>query len=194
MTESTVPDALVQRFTSRAHDAGLLDLTYTRIDSPVGSLLLVASDVGLLRVAFGCEDHDRILDELAARVSPRVLRAPARLEPVVRELDAYFVGSLTRFTVPLDFSLSTGFREQVQRFLPAIGYGETRSYKDVAIHLGNPGAVRAVGSACATNPLPVIVPCHRVLRTDGSLGGYLGGLPAKRTLLQLEGRLHPRAA
>lgn len=178
--------ALHRRLEDAAADADLLDVAYTTVDSPVGPLLLAATTRGLARVAFQIEDHDRVLDSLAARVGSRVLRAPGRLDAVARELDEYFTGRRTGFDLPLDFSLSHGFRQQVQQYLPSIGYAQTRSYADVARSVGRPSAVRAVGTACATNPLPVVVPCHRVLRSDGGLGGYLGGTQAKRTLLALE--------
>jgi len=168
-----------------SHD-GLLDVAYTTIDTPVGSLLLVATEKGLVRVAYDSEDHDRVLDTLAARLSPRILRAPKRLDEAAREIDEYFAGTRRTFDLQLDMSLSRGFRQLVQRHLPEIGYGHTQSYAQVAQLVGNPKAVRAVGSACATNPLPVVVPCHRVLRADGSLGGYIGGLAAKTTLLNME--------
>jgi methylated-DNA-[protein]-cysteine S-methyltransferase len=165
---------------------GLLDVAYTIVDTPVGSLLLAATGQGLVRVAYDAEDHDKVLDSLAARLSPRILRAPRRLDAAAREIGEYFAGLRTGFDLPLDFSLSSGFRQTVQRHLAQIPYGHTESYKEVARIVGNPKAVRAVGSACATNPLPVVVPCHRVLRTDGKLGGYIGGLAAKTTLLNLE--------
>src|SRR5699024_1633089 len=123
---------------------------------------------------------------LATRISPRVLEAPRRLDAVAAELEEYFAGTRHSFDLPLDQSLSSAFRQRVQRPLPDIRYGHTRSYTDVAAPVGNPKAVRAVGAACAKNPLPVVVPCHRVLRNDGSLGGYIGGPEAKTTLLQLE--------
>jgi len=165
---------------------GLLDVAYTTIDSPVGTLLLAATPKGLVRVAYDIEDHDRVLDTLAHRLSPRVLRAPKRLDATARELDEYFRGQRQAFGLRLDFSLSTGFRQLVQRHLPEIGYGQTRTYRQVAELVGNPKAVRAVGTACATNPLPVVVPCHRVLRADGTPGGYVGGPEAKTALLSLE--------
>ncbi|NLU82476.1 methylated-DNA--[protein]-cysteine S-methyltransferase [Rhodococcus sp. HNM0569] len=188
---ATAPDsatlaALHARLESDADAAGLLDLAYDRIDSPIGPLLLVASERGLVRVAFDVEGHDRVLTELAGKLGPRILRAPARLAAAARELDEYFAGTRTTFDVPLDFALSSRFRLRVQQLLPGIAYGTTATYTDLAVRAGSPNAVRAVGSACATNPLPVVVPCHRVLRTDGSLGGYLGGLDAKAALLDLE--------
>lgn len=165
---------------------GVLDVAYTTLDTPVGALLLAATETGLVRIAFEREGFDGVLETLASKLSPRILRSRQRLDPVVREIEEYFAGHRTHFDLPLDYSLSSGFRQVVQRHLSTIGYGQTQSYKDVARSVGNPGAVRAVGSACATNPIPVVVPCHRVLRTDGSLGGYLGGLEAKSTLLALE--------
>jgi methylated-DNA-[protein]-cysteine S-methyltransferase len=183
------PDDLA-RLHNRLEDAaerdGLLDVAYTTIDTPVGSLLLAATGTGLVRVAYEREGHDRVLDDLAARLSPRILRAARRLDAAAREIDEYFAGVRTGFDLPLDLSLSSGFRRLVQRHLPHIAYGHTQSYREVAAIVGNPRAVRAVGTACATNPLPVGVPCHRVLRTDGTLGGYIGGLDAKAALLTLE--------
>ena len=169
-----------------AEAEGLLDVAYTTIDSPVGTLLLAATPKGLVRVAYEIEDHDRVLDTLAQRLSPRVLRAPKRLDAAARELDEYFGRQRRVFDLPLDLSLSRGFRQLVQRHLPEIGYGQTRTYRQVAELVGNPKAVRAVGTACARNPLPVVVPCHRVLRADGTPGGYVGGPAAKQALLSLE--------
>ncbi len=171
---------------AKAAEAQLLDLAYRRVDSPIGSLLLVATERGLVRVAFASQDHDRVLDQLATAISPRVLEAPRRLDPAARELDEYFAGTRRDFDLPLDLTTTGEFRRAVQLLLPTIGYGRTVSYSELAALAGRPAAVRAVGTACATNPLPVVVPCHRVLRGDGSLGGYLGGLEAKRTLLDLE--------
>jgi len=169
-----------------AEAEGLLDVAYTTIDSPVGPLLLAATPKGLVRVAYEVEDHDRVLDTLSQRISPRVLRAPRRLDAAARELDEYFGRQRRTFDLPLDLSLSKGFRQLVQQHLPEIGYGQTRTYGQVAELVGNPRAVRAVGTACASNPLPVVVPCHRVLRADGTPGGYVGGLAAKQALLRLE--------
>lgn len=177
---------LHRRLAADAAADGLLDVAYTTVDTPVGPLLLAATPRGLVRVAYASEDHDQVLATLGERLSPRILRAPGRLDAVARELDEYFAGRRRAFDVALDLTLSHGFRRLVQRHLPEIGYGETRSYGQVAALVGNPRAVRAVGTACATNPLPVVVPCHRVLRADGSLGGYIGGADAKTTLLRLE--------
>jgi methylated-DNA-[protein]-cysteine S-methyltransferase len=165
---------------------GLLDVAYRTVGSPVGPLLLAATPRGLVRIAYDIEDHDRVLETLADRLGPRVLRAPKRLDTAARELEEYFGGQRRAFDLPLDRSLSHGFRLLVQQNLPSIEYGQTRSYRQVAELVGNPTAVRAVGTACATNPLPVVVPCHRVLTADGTPGAYVGGPEAKLTLLTLE--------
>ena len=178
--------ALHDRLAARADAAGLLDLAYRTVDSPVGTLLLAATPAGLVRVAFASEDHDRVLAALASQISPRILNAPQRLDDVARELDEYFTGSRRVFDLPLDFRLATGFRRAVLSQLPAIGYGHTASYAQVAAAAGSPRAVRAAGTACALNPLPVVVPCHRVVLSDGSLGRYRGGPAAKQLLLNLE--------
>jgi len=164
----------------------LLDVAYRTIDSPVGPLLLAATTVGLVRVAYQIEDHDAVLADLASTVSPRVLRAPARLDFVARQLDEYFAKRRTGFEVPVDLRLADGFRRNVIEHLRDIGYGQRRSYAAVAAAVGNPRAVRAVGTACAHNPLPVVIPCHRVVRSDGSTGQYVGGAAAKSRLLALE--------
>jgi methylated-DNA-[protein]-cysteine S-methyltransferase len=175
------------RLVAAAEKAGVLDVAYRTIDTPVGALLLAATDKGLVRVAYASEDHDLVLQQLADRVSPRVLRAPARLDSSARELDEYFAGRRDRFDLRLDFQLSRGFRRTVLSHLTEIGYGTTASYAAVAAAAGNPKAVRAAATACATNPLPVVVPCHRVVRSDGAIGGYAGGTDVKKALLMLEG-------
>lgn len=177
---------LHERLAAAAQREGLLEVGYRVVDSPVGPLLLAATEQGLVRVAYAREDHDAVLQALADRVSPRILSAPGRLESAARELGEYFGGRRRAFDLPLDWRLAAGFRATVLRQLPDIGYGRTASYAAIAQRAGSPRAVRAVGTACATNPLPVVVPCHRVVRSDGSLGGYLGGTEAKRTLLDLE--------
>ena len=174
------------RLAAAAQRDGILDVAYRVIETPVGSLLVAATETGLVRVAYATENHDAVLQSLADRISPRILAAPARLDHVARELEEYFGGHRQRFDVPLDWRLSAGFRSTVLHHLPEIGYGQTASYAAVARLAGHPKAVRAVGSACATNPLPVIVPCHRVVRSDGGMGGYLGGAEAKSILLTLE--------
>jgi methylated-DNA-[protein]-cysteine S-methyltransferase len=180
-------DRLRERLVAAAQDEGILDVAYRTVDTPVGPLLLAATDLGLVRVAFAGEGHDAVLQSLADRISPRVLRAPARLDPVARELEDYFAGRRHDFDVPLDWRLSTGFRATVLHHLATdVGYGRTASYAALAALAGNPKAVRAVGTACATNPIPVVVPCHRVVRSDGGMGDYRGGPEAKRALLDLE--------
>ncbi|MCK8671627.1 methylated-DNA--[protein]-cysteine S-methyltransferase [Rhodococcus sp. HM1] len=169
-----------------AEAAGLLDLAYRVVDSPVGPLLVAATGAGIVRVAFASDGYDDILDDLAARISPRILEAPARLDSAARQLDEYFHGRRHTFDLPLDLRLATGFRRDVIVHLPTIAYGHTASYAEIAAASGSPRAVRAVGTACAKNPLPVIVPCHRVVRSDGGIGQYVGGVDAKRALLQLE--------
>ncbi|GER23636.1 methylated-DNA--protein-cysteine methyltransferase [Zafaria cholistanensis] len=185
-TPASLPASLHAPLEDAAAGAGIPDIAYTTVSTPIGDLLLAATGRGLLRVAFPGEDHDAVLHRLAERAGPRILRSPRRLEEAARQLDEYFTGRRRHFDLPLDRSLSAGFRLTVLEHLSGIGFGRTESYAEVARRVGHARAVRAVGSACATNPLPVVVPCHRVLRTDGSLGGYLGGLAAKTALLELE--------
>jgi methylated-DNA-[protein]-cysteine S-methyltransferase len=177
---------LHDRLVERASATGSLDVGYRTVDSPVGRLLLAATDVGLTRLAFETEDHEAVLDSLAARIGSRILRDDKRFDELARELDDYFAGLRQSFDVPVDLRLSHGFRLEVLRHLRDIPYGHTETYAQVATSAGNPGAVRAVGSACATNPVPIVVPCHRVVRSDGDLGGYLGGTATKRLLLDVE--------
>lgn len=177
---------LHDRLASVAHAERLVDVSYRTVDSPVGRLLLAATETGLVRVAFANEDHDRVLQTLSERIGPRILQHAAGLDTAAREIDEYFAGHRRTFDLELDWRLSTGFRATVLQHLPDIEYGSTASYATVARLSGRPTAVRAVGTACATNPLPVVVPCHRVIKSDGSMGGYLGGQEAKQTLLRLE--------
>jgi methylated-DNA-[protein]-cysteine S-methyltransferase len=177
---------VIDRFHERAAAEGLLDVAYASTDSPFGPLLLARTRRGLVRIGLPNQDYDTLLEELATKVSPRVLEAPARLEEARRELDHYFAGELREFELPLDWSLSHGFRQRVLAGIAAIPYGETRTYTEMATGAGNPRAVRAAGSACGSNPIPLVVPCHRVLRVGGTLGGYAGGLAMKESLLQLE--------
>lgn len=179
-------EILASRLAVQAEAEGLVDVAYRTVDTPLGLLLLAATPRGLVRVAYQQEGFDVVLQDLADRISPRVLQLPRRLDEVATELEQYFSGHRHEFDLDLDHRLSGGFRDTVQRYLRQIQYGTTRTYKEVAQLVGNPRAVRAVGTACATNPLPIIVPCHRVLRTDGSLGGYIGGPEAKKALLRLE--------
>jgi methylated-DNA-[protein]-cysteine S-methyltransferase len=154
-------------------------MTYDTVDTPYGRLLLVTGDAGLRRIAFESEGFDEVLASMGEDAEPGSLEARTQLEE-------YFAGERERFDVELDLSGIDGFRRRALEVMAAIPYGETRTYRELAEAAGNPAAVRAAGSACATNPWPVIVPCHRVLRTGGGLGGYLGGLEMKRGLLDLE--------
>jgi methylated-DNA-[protein]-cysteine S-methyltransferase len=167
---------------------GLLDVAYRCIDTPVGSLLLAGTARGLVRVAYAAEGHDAVLQQLSDRVSPRILLAPARLDGAAREIEDYFAHRRERFDLPLDLRLAGGFRREVLDRLPDVAYGTTASYAAIAQATGRPRAVRAVGTACATNPLPVVIPCHRVVRSDGMIGNYVGGVDAKQALLSLEAR------
>jgi methylated-DNA-[protein]-cysteine S-methyltransferase len=187
--KTAIDDSTIDRFRARAAEEGLLDVAYTTADSPFGPLLLAQTRRGLVRVGLPNQNADELLVDLAERVSPRVLEAPAELDAVRRELDLYFEGRLDRFDLSLDWQLSSGFRQRVLRAINRIPYGQTRSYTEMARKAGNERAVRAAGTACGSNPIPLVVPCHRVLRTGGALGGYGGGLPMKRALLELEGVL-----
>ena len=177
---------LHERLVADAERSGLLDVSYRVVDSPVGSLLLAATTGGLVRVAFDGENHDAVLTRLARDISPRILQSAVRLDGVARQLDEYFAHRRRRSELPLDLRLARGFRRTVLEHLGDIAYGTTATYAAVASASGSPGAVRAVGSACAQNPVPVVVPCHRVVRSDGNPGGYRGGPAAKQALLTLE--------
>jgi methylated-DNA-[protein]-cysteine S-methyltransferase len=169
-----------------ADAAGLLDVGYATVDSPVGPLLVAATPAGVVRVSFAREGFDDVLETLAERVSPRLLEAPARLDAPRRQIEEYFDGRRSAFDVPVDWRLSSGFRARVLHAIASIPYGRTGTYRTVATAAGNPAAVRAAGTACATNPVPIIVPCHRVVRSDGTMGRYGGGEAAKRLLLEHE--------
>lgn len=169
--------------------AGLLDVAYAELDTPVGKLLLAATPRGLVRVAYVDEDEDAVLAELARLVSPRVLAAPARLDQSRRELDQYFAGARRHFDLRLDWRLTGGFSRRVLQATKRIPYGAVSSYAQVAARAGSPRASRAAGNALGRNPLPVVVPCHRVLHSGGGLGGYTGGVERKRALLSVEGAL-----
>jgi methylated-DNA-[protein]-cysteine S-methyltransferase len=183
----TVTPALTNRFLQGADSKGLVDVAVATMDSPIGTLLLMATPKGLVRIAFEDENRDEVLGEVAMQLSPRILEAPRRLDPVRRELDRYFAGELQDFEVPLDWSLVGDFARKVLRRTARIPYGSVASYGEVALEVGTPRGARAVGNALGSNPIPVVVPCHRVVRTGGAIGGYGGGLPRKRWLLALEG-------
>lgn len=177
------------RLAMAAEAARLVDVAFRHLDSPVGPLLVAVADGALVRVSYVATiagGTNGVLAELAEQVSPRVLHAPGRLDGVARELDEYFAGRRRRFEIPLDLRLASGFYRTVLDRLLDIGYGDTASYAAVAASAGSPRAVRAVGTACKENPLPVVVPCHRVVRSNGTMGGYAGGPAIKAHLLGLE--------
>ena len=183
--------AAVARASERARREGLVDVAYAELDSPLGPLVAATTERGLVRLAY--EEWggglDAVLEHLAARVSPRIVAEHGELDPLRRQLDEYFAGRRHGFEVPIDWSLSAGFTQRILQAIAAIPYGEVSNYRDVAARAGNPKATRAAGNACGANPIPIVVPCHRVLRTGGGLGGYTGGVEKKETLLRLEGVL-----
>lgn len=182
-------DTLTRLHRRLEHDAeehDLLDIAYRTVDTPVGQLLLAATALGLVKVAFAVQDHAAVLADLAEAISPRIVAAPARLADAARQIDEYFTGHRRQFSIPLDLRLANGFRRSVIEHLRHIDYGRRESYAAVADAVGSPRAVRAVGTACARNPLPVVIGCHRVVRSDGSVGQYAGGAAAKAALLALE--------
>jgi methylated-DNA-[protein]-cysteine S-methyltransferase len=185
-------DALTMRMAQRADKAGLLDVAYAETDSPIGELIVFVTPRGLLRVKYADEPIEGVLAEVAARVSPRILRAPSRTDEARRELDAYFALRRRDFDLPIDWSLVRGFAAGILRQTARIPFGKVRSYGQVAAEAGSPRAARAAGNALGSNPIPIVVPCHRVLHADGGLGGYSGGLDRKRYLLALEGSLPKR--
>lgn len=169
---------------------GLLDVAYATVDSPLGALVVASTPRGLVRLAYtGSHGEDEVVEDLAGRLSPRILEAPARLDEVRRELEEYFEGRRVEFDLPIDWSLSHGFTGKVLRQTARIGFGKTSTYAEMAARAGSPRAMRAAGNALGANPIPVVVPCHRVLRTGGALGGYTGGVERKEFLLRLEGVL-----
>jgi methylated-DNA-[protein]-cysteine S-methyltransferase len=187
-------DRAVSGLIARAEGDGLIDVAYATVDSPYGKLLLARTDRGVVKLALPSHrgdvvSDDEVLEELAGKVSPRVLEAPARLDDARRQLDAYFEGRLHRFEVPVDWRLSRGFTNRALHAVARIPYGKTRSYAQIARAAGNERAFRAAGTACGHNPVPLIVPCHRVVQSGGGIGNYGGGPEMKRSLLTLEGAL-----
>ena len=172
----------------RAAAAGLLDVAYATHDSPAGRLLLASTPRGLVRLAYidAAGDEDAVLEQLAARVSPRILASTRNLDEPRRELDEYFSGARRDFELPLDWQLTRGFGRRVLEVTARIPFGSVSTYKTVAAEAGSPRGSRAAGNALGANPIPIIVPCHRVLHTTGGLGGYTGGLDRKRLLLGIE--------
>ena len=181
---------LHQRLEREADTAGVLDVAYRYVDTPIGRLLVATTEEGLVRIAFERESDDDVLESIAARISPRILHAPDRLDTVARQLDEYFDRRRTTFDLDVDLRLATDFRRNVLTHLIEVPYGTTVTYKQLAAASGTK-AIRAAGSACATNPIPIVVPCHRVLPTnarEGTVGNYGGGVETKVALLTLEGR------
>ena len=188
-TEPAGSDLPLPDVSEAAAAAGLLDVAYAKLDSPVGTILLAATKRGLVRLAYLDDgDADATLSRLASRISPRLLAAPRRLDEPRRELDEYFAGRRQQFEIPLDWQLTHGFGRRVLQATARIPYGDVSTYKLVAAQAGSPRGFRAAGNALGLNPLPIIVPCHRVLHADGGLGGYTGGVERKRVLLAVEGR------
>lgn len=180
--------AAAEAFVDQAGSEGLIDVAYAKVEAPIGTVLVAATTRGLVKVAFGANvPHDKVLLELAEDVSPRVLEAPARLDSIRRQLDEYFEGRRTEFDLPLDWRLSHGFSRRVLMQTARIPFGDVSTYKRVAAAAGSPRGARAAGNALGANPIPIVVPCHRVLHSGGGLGGYGGGLDRKEFLLALEG-------
>ncbi len=179
---------LSARLAERAAAEGLVDVAYATVDSPVGLLVAAATPRGLARLAYADfnDGVDAVLDELAAALSPRIVAAPAKLDAARRELDEYFAGRRRGFDIPIDWSLTAGFTRRVLQATARIPYGETSTYRDVAVSAGSPRGFRAAGNALGANPMPIVVPCHRVLASGGGLGGYTGGVYRKKTLLGIE--------
>jgi methylated-DNA-[protein]-cysteine S-methyltransferase len=183
---------LNEQLLARADREGLLDVAYATMDSPYGELLVAATDRGVVKLSLPSYTQESALEEISAGVSPRILESPKRLDPVRRELDSYFEGKLTRFDSKVDWSLSHGFTGRVLHAVARIPYGKTLSYGEVAEKAGNPRAFRAAGTACGVNPVPLIVPCHRVVQAGGKPGNYGGGPEMKLSLLEMEGALPGR--
>ena len=183
----TDASAAVAAFRRRAVDEGLLDVAYAELDSPLGPLTVFVTPRGLVRVGYGAAQDE--VGEVADRLSPRMLAAPERTDDVRRELDDYFAGRRQSFDLPLDWSLVRGFAGNVLQATARIPFGSVSTYREVASDAGSPRAYRAAGNALGSNPIPIVVPCHRVLHSGGGLGGYTGGLDRKRFLLRLEGVL-----
>lgn len=180
-------DALTRAVAARAAAEGLLDVAYGRMDSPLGPLTVFVTPAGLLRLEYQDEPLDHTLQDTADRVSPRLLEAPERTDAVRRELEEYFAGRRTRFDLALDWRLVRGFAVNVLRATAEVPFGAVTTYRAVADAAGSPNAYRAAGNALGSNPIPIVVPCHRVLHSGAGLGGYTGGVHRKRFLLDLEG-------
>ncbi len=187
--QPTIADDVTRLRAQLAHAAandGILDVAYRFVDSPVGRLMIAATPTGVVRVAFDIENHDAVLQSLSETISARILEFPSRLDEATRQLDLYFNGVKAALDVPTDLQLVSGFRRTVLGHLHDVSYGETASYASLASLAGNPAAIRAAASACSHNPVPIVLPCHRIVKSDGSIGRYLGGDDRKRLLLDLE--------
>jgi methylated-DNA-[protein]-cysteine S-methyltransferase len=191
LRDGTLPDRELPRVDLAAAEAGLLDVAYATLDSPLGELLVAVTPRGLVRIAYlaAGEREDDVLADLAARVSPRVLASTRPVDDARRQLDEYFERRRSTFELPVDLRLVHGFGRRVLRATTRIPYGGTSSYKQIAAQAGSPRGHRAAGNALGSNPIPIVVPCHRVLHTGGGLGGYGGGVERKRVLLEVEGSL-----
>jgi methylated-DNA-[protein]-cysteine S-methyltransferase len=179
--------AAARRAAARAGETGAADVAYAIEPSPLGELVAAVTRRGVVTLSYEDDRLEELLDRLALRISPRVVEAPARLDPLRRQLDEYFAGTRRAFDVPVDWSLTHGFTRRVLRATARIPYGDASTYREVARRAGSERAVRAAGNALGANPIPIVVPCHRVLRTGGAMGGYGGGVERKRFLLELEG-------
>jgi methylated-DNA-[protein]-cysteine S-methyltransferase len=187
-------ETMKRRLIESADEDGLVDVAFAPVDSPIGTLIAAGTRRGLVRLSFDSEDPDDVLEELATRISPRILEAPARLDEVRRELDEYFDGQRNRFELEIDWNLASGdFSRKVLRAARRIPFGSVTTYSDMARRAGSPRAARAAGNALGSNPIPIVVPCHRVVHSGGGLGGYGGGLDKKKFLLTLEGALEDDA-
>ena len=178
-----------ERFRSAASDDGLVDVAVATLDSPVGELLVAVTPRGLASIAFEGVDRDALMERFARELSPRVLTAARATDDVRRELDGYFRGARRRFDLALDRRLMSRFMEQVLEATARVPFGHLATYGEIAGRIGRPKAARAVGAALGANPIPIVIPCHRVIGANGKLTGYGGGLPRKELLLRLEGSL-----
>jgi methylated-DNA-[protein]-cysteine S-methyltransferase len=181
------PAEAAARFADKAAKLNLIEVAYALVPSPLGDLVIAATGRGMVRLSYEAESLEQVLTDLSRTISPRVLELPSRLDDARRQLDRYFNGGLRDFTLPLDFRSARGFSRRVLEATRRIPYGEVISYRQIAERAGSPAAVRAAGTALGANPVPVVVPCHRVVRSDGRISGYVGGAARKKMLLELEG-------
>jgi methylated-DNA-[protein]-cysteine S-methyltransferase len=180
-------EELAKAVEAAARSRGLIDVAYSKVDSPFGPLLVAVTRHGVVDIEYPNHDFDEALQRLATKVSPRVLESARGTDRVRRELEEYFERRRHKFTIPVDLSLVHGFTRKILEETARIPFGSVSTYREVATRAGSPLAVRAAGNALGSNPIPIVVPCHRVVRTGGSLGGYTGGIERKVELLRLEG-------